>query len=172
VLGRTVLERLESPVQAIVLEKAADGPPMLTDGRAVAVWGAGVGWPAFAAVAKAGGRFIVPNPDEIVRILGKQLALQKVTLPPNSYPGQSAALDSVGSWSFVFATSKLPEQTAYLLARAIHRAEAPFAARLEQARESTMANTAAAAPRDELIHPGVLKYLREAGLLRQAGSRP
>jgi TRAP-type uncharacterized transport system substrate-binding protein len=60
----------------------------------------------------------------------------------------------------------MPEQTAYLLARAIHRAEPQLAARLEQARETTMANTLAAAPRPELIHPGVLRYLREAGLLR------
>jgi hypothetical protein len=29
-----------------------------------------------------------------------------------------------------------------------------------------MANTVAAAPRPDLIHPGVAKYLREAGLLR------
>ncbi len=29
-----------------------------------------------------------------------------------------------------------------------------------------MVNTLAAAPRQDLIHPGVLKYLREAGLLR------
>jgi TRAP-type uncharacterized transport system substrate-binding protein len=70
----------------------------------------------------------------------------------------------VGSWSYVLANKELKEDTAYLLARAIHRAEAPLAARLEQARETTMANTVAAAPRRELIHPGVLKYLREAGL--------
>jgi hypothetical protein len=29
-----------------------------------------------------------------------------------------------------------------------------------------MANTLAAAPRQDLIHPGVLKYIREAGLSR------
>ena len=39
-----------------------------------------------------------------------------------------------------------------------------LAAKTEQARETTMANTLAAAPRPELIHPGVLKYLREAGI--------
>jgi TRAP transporter TAXI family solute receptor len=166
VLGRTVLEALEIPVQAITLEKAADGPPMLLDGRAVAVWGAGVGWPAFATLAKQGGRFIAPNSEEIKRILAKQPALQAVTLPANSYAGQSAPLPSVGSWSYVFANAALPEQTAYLLARAIHRAEPQLAARLEQARETTMANTVAAAPRPELIHPGVAKYLKEAGLMR------
>jgi TRAP-type uncharacterized transport system substrate-binding protein len=58
----------------------------------------------------------------------------------------------------------LSEETAYRLGRAIHKAEGAFARRLEQARETTMANTLAAAPRRELIHPGVLKYLREAGI--------
>jgi TRAP transporter TAXI family solute receptor len=139
---------------------------MLMDGRAAAVWGAGVGWPAFVALAKQGGRFIAPDAGEIKRILAKQPALQAVTLPANSYAGQSAPLPSVGSWSYVFAHEHLPEQTAYLLARAIHRAEAPLAARLEQGRETTMTNTLAAAPRPELIHPGVAKYLSEIGLKR------
>jgi TRAP transporter TAXI family solute receptor len=160
-LGRTVLQSLEVDVKQIILEKAADGPPMLMDGRAEALWGAGVGWPAFTALAKQGGRFIGPTPDEVKRILEKQPALQAVTLPAKSYPGQDAPLHSVGSWSYVLANKDLKEETAYLLARAVHRAEAPLAARLEQARETTMANTLAAAPRRELIHSGVLRYLQQ-----------
>jgi hypothetical protein len=160
-LGRTVLDSLQIPVQQIFLEKAADGPPMLMDGRADALWGAGVGWPAFAALAKQGGRFIVPSAEEIKTILAKNPALQPNTLPAKSYAGQDQPLASVGSWSYVLSSKELKDETAYRLARAIHWAEAPLAARLEQARETTMANTAAAAPRRELIHPGVLKYLSE-----------
>ncbi len=163
-LGKTVLESLEIKVQPIYLEKAADGPAMLMDGRAAALWGAGVGWPAFTALAKSGGRFIAPSADEVQRILVRQPVLQAVTLPARSYPGQDAPLHSVGSWSYVLARPGLPEKTAYLLARAIHWAEAPLAARLPQARETTMANTLKAAPGADLIHPGVLKYLREAGI--------
>ncbi len=165
-LGRTVLESLSIPVTPIFLEKAADGPPMLTDGRADALWGAGVGWPAFTALAKSGGRFIAPNPNEVEMILKKNPALQAVTLPAKSYPGQDAPLHSVGSWSYVLASKDLKEDAAYLLARAVHRAEAPLAARLEQARETTMANTLVAAPRAELLHPGVRRYLREARIER------
>ena len=163
-LGKTVLESLEIKVQPIYLEKAADGPAMLMNGRAAALWGAGVGWPAFTALAKSGGRFIAPSADEVQRILVRQPVLHAVTLPARSYPGQDAPLHSVGSWSYVLARPDLPEKTAYLLARAIHWAEAPLAARLPQARETTMANTLNAAPRPELIHPGVLRYLREAGI--------
>jgi uncharacterized protein len=162
-LGRTVLDSLGIQIQPIYLEKAADGPPMLLDGRAEALWGAGVGWPAFGALAKSGARFIGPTADEVQAILGKNPALQAVTLPAKSYPGQDAPIASVGSWSYVLATEKLPEEAGYLLARAIHRAEAPFAARLEQARETTLANTRSAAPRPELLHAGVRRYLSEVG---------
>ena len=163
-LGRTVFQSLGIEVRPITLEKAADGPPMLLDGRADALWGAGVGWPAFAALAKSGARFLAPNEREIATILRKNPELQAVTLPAKSYAGQDAPLRSVGSWSYVLAKPELPAEAAYLLARAIHRSEAKLAARLEQARETTMANTLAAAPRRVLIHPGVLRYLTEARL--------
>ena len=163
VLGRTVLDSLGVETKPILLEKAADGPPMLLDGRAAALWGAGVGWPAFTSLAKQGARFVAPSSSEIQIILKKNPSLQQVTLPARSYPGQEAAIASVGSWSFVFARPNLPEGAGYLLARTIHRSEAQLGAKLEQAKETTMANTLAAAPR-ELIHPGVLKYLAESGI--------
>ncbi|HEX9184625.1 MAG TPA: TAXI family TRAP transporter solute-binding subunit [Burkholderiales bacterium] len=164
VMGRSVLEALGIEVKPIYLEKAADGPAMVLDGRAAALWGAGVGWPGFNALAKAGGRFVAPNEAEIAAILAGNPALKALTMPAGSYPGQDAPLRTVGSWSFVLAKPGLPEDVAYKLARAIHWAEAPLAARLAQARETTMRNTLDAAPKPELIHPGVRKYLREIGL--------
>lgn len=163
VLGRGVLEVLGIEVKPIYLEKAADGPAMVMDGRAAALWGAGVGWPGFTTMAKSGGRFVAPNAAEIQQILAKNSALKALTMPAGSYPGQDAPLNTVGSWSFVLAKPDLPEDIAYRLARAIHRAEAPLAARLPQARETSMANTRAAAPTPELIHPGVRRYLGEIG---------
>ncbi len=88
-----------------------------------------------------------------------------LTVPARSYPGQDGALTSVGSWSFVLARPSLPDDVAYRLARALHRGEAALGRRLPQARETTAANTVAAAPRADLIHPGVLRYLREIGLV-------
>ena len=66
-LARYVLEGLgldqERDFQAVYLERAGDGPAMVQDGRVAALWGGGVGWPGFTAVAKApgGARFIVPD---------------------------------------------------------------------------------------------------------------
>jgi TRAP transporter TAXI family solute receptor len=141
---------------------------MVMDGRAAALWGGGTGWPGFAAVAKgpAGARFIVPDADGIRRIQAKHPALKTLTVPAGSYPGQAEPIVSVGSWSFILARPTLPDDVAYRLAKALHKGEAALAARLPQARETTADNTATAAPKRELIHPGVLKYLGEIGLLR------
>jgi TRAP transporter TAXI family solute receptor len=170
ILGRNVLAAIgidpDRDIQAIYLERAADGPAMVLDGRAAALWGAGVGWPGFTAVAKAGGRFIAPDADEVKRILAKHPFLKPITMPAGSYPGQEAPIGTVGSWSFVLARPGFSDDAAYRIARALHKGEAALGEKLAQARETTAANTVAAAPRADLIHPGVAKYLREAGLLK------
>jgi len=141
---------------------------MVLDGRAAALWGGGVGWPGFMAVSKgsAGARFIAPTAEEIKRIVAKHSFIKPITLPAGSYPGQDSAVAALGSWAFVLARPSLPDDVAYRIARALHKGEAALGAKLAQARESTLANTLAAAPRQDLIHPGVLRYMREAGILR------
>ena len=172
ILARYVLDGIgldqDQDFQAIYLEKAGDGPAMVADGRAAALWGAGLGWPGFGAVAKApgGARFIAPSADETRRILAKHSFLRPMSVPANTYPGQTEAIASVGSWSFILARPTLPDDVAYRIARALHRNEAALAQRLSQASETTAANTVAAAPRRDLIHPGVLRYLRETGLIQ------
>jgi TRAP transporter TAXI family solute receptor len=172
VLARYVFDGLgmdiERDFQPIYLEKAGDGPAMVLDGRAAALWGGGVGWPGFVAVTKgpAGARFIAPSADEIKRIVAKHGFIKPITLPAGSYPGQDSVVATLGSWAFVLAAPSLPDDVAYRIARALHKGEAAIGAKLAQAKESTLANTLAAAPRQDLIHPGVLNYMREAGILR------
>ena len=153
--------------QAVLLDAAGDGPAMVMDGRAAALWGGGIGWPGFTAVARgpAGARFLVPDLDGIQRIQRKHPFLKLMLVPAGSYPGQTAELHSVGSWSFIMARPTLADEVAYRLARALHRGEGALGARLAQARETTAANTVAAVARPELLHPGVRRYLLEAGLV-------
>jgi TRAP transporter TAXI family solute receptor len=172
VLGRYVLDGIgldsELDFQTIYLERAADGPAMVLDGRAAALWGGGIGWPGFEAMAKSpgGARFIAPSAEEIERILAKHAFLRRLTVPAGSYRGQTQAIDSVGSWSFVLARPTLPDDIAYRIARALHRGESMIAQKLPQARETTAVNTVKAAPRPDRIHPGVVRYLREIGLMK------
>ena len=149
ILARYVLDGMgldrDKDFQAIWLDKAGDGPAMVQDGRAAALWGGGASWPGFAAVADApgGGRFIVPSAAGIQAISAKHPFLKRATLPPGSYTGQNEALVSVASWSFVMVRPTLPEDAAYRLMRAVHRAQAGLAKRMPAAHETTAANTAA-----------------------------
>ena len=172
ILARYVLDGIgldqDRDFKAIYLNAAGDGPAMVNDGRAAALWGGGLGWPGFETVAKSpiGARFIAPTADEIETILVKYSFLRRLTVPANSYPGQNSAISSLGSWSFVLARSTLSDDVAYRLARSLHRGESALQARQIQARETTAVNTIAAAPNIDLIHPGVLRYFHEIGLIR------
>jgi len=172
VLVRNVLDGMgldaDKDFQAVYLERAGDGTAMILDGRVVALWGGGIGWPGFTAVAKApgGARFVTPNEEERVRIRARQPQLQEITIPAGSILGQETPITSVGSWSFILARGTLDDDVAYRVARALHRGHEALAARLTEARETTPANTVAAAPRAGLIHPGAMRYLREAGVIK------
>lgn len=172
ILARYVLDGIgldqEKDFDAVYLDRAGDGPAMVLDGRVAALWGGGIGWPGFTSVAQGpvGARFIAPTVEESARIRARHAFLKPMTIAAGSYPGQSAAIESVGSWSFILARPALDDDVAYVLARALHRGEDAFARRLPQARETTAAHTVAAAPRLDLIHPGVLRYLREIGLTK------
>jgi hypothetical protein len=171
VLARYVFDGLGLDINRdfspIFLEKAGDGPAMVQDGRAAALWGGGIGWPGFQTMATSpgGARFIAPSPADIARVRAKHDFLKPIVLPANSYPGQVAPITALGSYSLVLASPSLAEDTAYRLARALHKGKNVIAARHAQGSESTLENTLAAAPRQDLIHPGVLRCMRESGIL-------
>jgi uncharacterized protein len=157
ILSRYMLDGIglkqDEDFKAIYLDHAGEAPPMVLDGRAAALWGAGI-------------RFIAPDAGEIARMAAKHSFLKPLTLPAGSYPGQTTPIHSMGSWSFVLARVDLDDEVAYRLARALHGAEAGLCQKLAQACETTAANTVAAVPDLQLIHPGVLRYLREIGLVK------
>src|SRR6266516_7676681 len=152
ILSRYMLDglglRQDEDFQSIYLDRAGDGPAMVLDGRAAALWGAGIGWPGFASMAASpgGARFIAPDSSEIARIRAKHAFLKPLTVPAGSYPNQNVSINSVGSWSFVLARGNLPDDVAYRLARTLHGAESALCKKLAQACETTAANTVAAAP--------------------------
>ncbi len=110
---------------AVFLDRAGDGPAMVLSGEAAALWGGGTGWPGFTAVAQGpqGGRFIVPSAEDIRQIQAKHAFLKTLPVPAGSFPGQTDALTSVGSWSLILARPNLDAVLAYRLARAIYEAK-------------------------------------------------
>ena len=130
VLARYVLDGLgldqERDFQAVYLDRAGDGPAMVLDGRVAALWGGGIGWPGFVTVGRApgGARYLAPDADGLRRIQAKHAFLKPMSVPAGSYPGQTEAIPSVGSWSFIMTRPTLSDDTAYRLARALHRGQA------------------------------------------------
>lgn len=145
------------------LDKAGDGPVMVQEGRVAALWGAGIGWPGFTKVMASDGRLIGFSVDEINEVTAKYSFLKPMTVPAGAYDGQKDTVNTVGVWSYILARPDLPDDTAYRLAKALHAGQSTMVSRLDQARETTPANTRAAADADR-IHPGVERYLRELGL--------
>ena len=172
ILSRYMLDGLgldqDKDFKAVYLDRAGDGPAMLADGRVAALWGAGLGWPGFTAASNApgGARFIAPDAAEIARIRAKHSFLKPLLVPARSYPNQSAPIASLGSWSFVLTRADLPDDVAYRLARTLHASEAALCASLSQACETTALNTVSAAPDVTRIHPGVVTYLKEIGMVK------
>ena len=172
VMSRFMLDGLglkqDEDFQSVYLDHAGDGPAMVLDGRVAALWGAGIGWPGFTTLAGSpgGARFIAPNAEEMNSIRARHAFLKSMTVPAGSYPNQDTPIESLGSWSFVVARADLDDAVAYRLARTLHGAEGALCKKLAQACETTAANTVAAAPDVALIHPGVMKYFREVGLVK------
>lgn len=172
VLARYVLDGigldLDRDFQTIFLDRAGDGPAMVLDGRADALWGGGLGWPGFTAVATSpgGARFLAPDAGQIQAIREKHAFLKPLLVPARTYPGQDAPIQSIGSWGFIATRPDLDASLAYRLARNLNRAEARLAAALSQASETTSANTVQAVASPDLLHPGAARYLREIGLLK------
>jgi uncharacterized protein len=170
--GRFVMEGLgldpEKNFEAIYTENLVDGPMMILEGRASALWGSGNRWPGFVKIASdaRGARFITPDDEQITRIVDKYPFMRRISIPAARYPGQSDTLLTVGSWSYVLARPNLDEAVGYDLAAALHKAERIANMFGGQITESTAQNTLKALPRRDALHPGVERYYREAGLLK------
>ncbi|WP_375456342.1 TAXI family TRAP transporter solute-binding subunit [uncultured Methylobacterium sp.] len=170
-MGRAVLAASgidpERDITPILLEQAGDGPGLVADGRAAALWGGGLGWPGFTAVAAApgGARFIGPNAAAIETVLAARSSLRRMTVPAGSFRGQEAAIETVGSWSLILARPGLEPAAAHRLIAAIDHAREALAKRLPQGRDSDPKNLAAAVPPDTL-NPGTARYLAETGVPR------
>lgn len=167
-LGKYVMDGLglnrETDFEPHFLDKAADGPVMVAEGKVAAQWGAGIGWPGFTAITKAGGRLIGLAPGEIEMIRAKHNFLKPIVVPAGSYPGQDKPIHAVGSWSYILSRVSLDEDVAYRFARALDLGHAKLVQRVEQGVETRPENTFNSAPNLQQIHLGVLRYLADKGV--------
>jgi uncharacterized protein len=157
---------MDKDFEPIYIDELADGPPMVIDGRAAALWGGGLRWPGFVTVATSprGARFVVPTAPEIERIRAKYPFMKPLSVPAGLYPGQYDPIDTIGTWSFILARADLEDTIGRRVAMDLAKAERTGQLTKHLA-QSTAKNTLAAIPGPEVLQPGVAKYYREMGLL-------
>ena len=158
---------IDTDFQAIYTDQLTEGPTMVIDGRAAALWGGGVRWPGFVKVASStrGGRFVVPTSSEIQRIHDKHSFLTRLTVPAALYPGQYDAIDTVGAWSFILARADLDDPIGHRLAASLYKIDRAGSLS-RQLLETTAKNTLAAIPRPDALQPGVAQFYKEVELLK------
>jgi uncharacterized protein len=157
---------LERDFGAIFPHNFTDGPAYIFDGSAAALWASGHRQPSFVRIAEhpLGAHFIVPSPPEIARIRAKHPFLVPLTVPRGTYPGQAEPIATIGSGSFIVARPELDATLVRRLVVALHKAE-QLAAKPTYLVETTAANTLVSVDSLDELHPGVLTYFREAGLV-------
>ncbi|MES2183591.1 MAG: TAXI family TRAP transporter solute-binding subunit [Pseudomonadota bacterium] len=167
-LGKYVMDGLgldrDADFEPHYLDKAGDGPVLVREGRAAAQWGAGIGWPGFTTITQEGGRLVGLTSEERAQVRAKHNFLKPITVPAGSYPGQTAPVQAVGSWSYILARPTLDDDIAYRIAKALDVGHARLVERVEQAAETRPQNTLAAAPGVQHIHSGVMRYLTQLGI--------
>jgi TRAP transporter TAXI family solute receptor len=160
VMGRSALDAsgLDSAldIRPILLDRAADGPALVREGQADALWGGGLDWPGFQALARepGGARFFGPSQEGIARLAQPGAAMRRLTVPAGSFPGQSAPIETVGSWSFVLARPNLDGALADQIVRAIARSD------LGATQPKNLVGIVPAA----WINPATIRLLTEAGI--------
>ena len=158
---------MDRDFEPIYPEGFADGPTMVIERRAAALWGSGYRWPGFIELTNqpGGARFVVPTAAEITQIRAKYPFLAELTVPGGMYPGQYEPLITVGAWSYMLARPDLDDGIGYRLARSLYRAERSSMPSKHTV-QTTARNTLAAITSPDALQSGVLRFYREAKLVQ------
>ncbi|MCJ2068107.1 TAXI family TRAP transporter solute-binding subunit [Methylobacterium sp. J-030] len=147
----------ERDIRPILLDRAGDGPTLVREGKADALWGGGLDWPGFFAMAQApgGARFFGPSEVGIVHLAQPGAAMKRLTVPARSFPGQADPIETVGSWSFVLTRPGFDGDAAERIVRALGR---------DHAATTDPKNLIGLVPVDRL-NPATGRALHAAGLI-------
>lgn len=165
-MGRAVLAASgldpERDIVPIVLARAGDGPDLVRAGSVAALWGGGMRWPGFTALAAdpGGARFLAPTPEAVARLVAERPSLRRMRVPAGTFRGHDEPIDTVGSWSLILARPDLPSGMAERLVRAMDTARDALARATGQGTGSDPRNLAEAVPL-AWLNPGTARALAD-----------
>lgn len=136
----------------------------LKAGRIDALWqGAPPPIPAIKEVADTADAVVFGMQDAEQRAMRAKFPfLALVTVPVQTYKGQTQAIQSVAAWNFLIAHKDFPEADAYWIARTLLGSSDPRASIHPSAGPTRAEN----AQNNSVLpfHPGALRYYRERGI--------
>lgn len=152
----------------VVSGSPAEMSERLLSGGMDALWqGAIVPIPSIMeALSRAPGVVFGPGAETVGRVTQRLPMLAPTILPPGTYPGQTAPIESFAAWNFIVANKALPEETAYAITKAVLTVADP--ARDIGQVAATSRKEAAANNRVLPFHPGAARFYREAGVTLSA----
>lgn len=158
---------MDRDFEPIYQQKFSEGPAMVVNGRAAALWGSGYRWPGFVTLSScpAGMRFVVPDQREIQRICAKYSFMSRFIVPAGLYVGQYDPIETVGTWNFILGGPELSEAMGYRFVSGLHKAE-KLGLLSKQLTQTTVKNTLLAVGSPKRLGSGVLPYYRKAGLVK------
>ncbi|MGE5539435.1 MAG: TAXI family TRAP transporter solute-binding subunit [Gemmatimonas sp.] len=100
--------------------------------------------------------------DERAKLLASNPFLSPLTVPAGIYHSLTAPQTTVAMWSFVIANKAMPNSLAYAIVKAVLEKQRDLMAVHASAKETTAANIVN--DRFLWLHPGAIRYYREAGI--------
>jgi TRAP transporter TAXI family solute receptor len=138
---------------------------------AAAIIPASAGAPEVSRLLREGKITILPIPKDKIEAAAKSLpgAIRPFTLAPGGFETQDAPVNLFAINAALLATASLPDQTAYEITKALFQNGKEFASYHSANRAWTVAHTLdhPTVP----LHPGAIRYFKEAGLWTQANDQ-
>ena len=159
---------MDKDFEALYPGSRMDGPKMVIDGRAAALWGAGLRWPGFIELFNSfsGARFVLPSAEEIKAILARHPFLREISVPAGLYRGQYQRAQD-GRHVELFDGARRARRPDRLSARqrSLSHREGRHAVAGCWCR-STVENTLSSLSSPDLLQPGVRRFYKEKALLQ------
>ncbi|GHV52833.1 hypothetical protein FACS1894206_02350 [Deltaproteobacteria bacterium] len=126
--------------------------------------GVGASW--MSDVIGDGSTFMLLSltPEQIAKVVAAYPEMTAMTIPANTYKGQTEAVVTVGNWTTLIAHESMPDEVAYNITKAAFDNKETFVKGHNFFKDLAPENVvnAVVAP----LHPGAAKYYKEIGVLK------
>ncbi|MCO5976450.1 TAXI family TRAP transporter solute-binding subunit [Ideonella sp. NS12-5] len=124
---------------------------------------AGLGVSALRDLSTSMKIIVVPIPADVIAKVG-DAAYQPATIPANTYDGQTADVPTAAIQNFLVTHAGVPDETVYQMTKAMFTNLPALVAAHSAAKGINPQNAASSSPIP--LHPGAIKYYKEAGLMK------